>query len=62
MNGARNWPRRAGLSWSRDEDERLLSALERGETVEAIAEAHERTTVGIEARIERLQLAHDPEV
>jgi hypothetical protein len=44
-------PRNAGKPWAADEDERLLSAFDGGATVETLAQAHERTRAGIEARL-----------
>lgn len=44
-------PRNAGKPWPADEDERLLAAFDAGATVETLAQAHERTRAGIEARL-----------
>jgi hypothetical protein len=44
-------PRNAGKPWAQDEDERLLAAFDGGATIETLAEAHERTRAGIEARL-----------
>jgi hypothetical protein len=44
-------PRNAGKPWAQQEDERLLSAFDGGATVETLAQAHERTRAGIEARL-----------
>jgi hypothetical protein len=44
-------PRNAGKAWAADEDERLLSAFDGGATVETLAQAHERTRAGVEARL-----------
>lgn len=46
-----NLPRNAGKPWAADEDERLLTAFDGGATVETLAQAHERTRAGIEARL-----------
>ncbi len=44
-------PRNAGTPWSGEEDGRLLEAFDGGATVETLAQAHERTRAGIEARL-----------
>lgn len=41
----------AGKSWSQDEDARLLQAFDAGESLEALARAHGRSRLGIEARL-----------
>jgi len=46
-----NLPRNAGRPWAQEEDERLLAAFDGGATVETLAQAHERTRAGIEARL-----------
>jgi len=46
-----NLPRNAGKPWAQDEDDRLLTAFDGGATVETLAQAHERTRAGIEARL-----------
>jgi hypothetical protein len=46
-------PRNAGKPWSEEEDQRLLEAFDRGQPLEALAQAHARTRAGIQARLER---------
>ena len=46
-------PVRAGVPWTSIEDARLLQAWREGQTVAQIAKEHQRTTAGIEARLER---------
>lgn len=41
----------SGKPWSKEEDEQLLAAFDGGQTVEAIAQAHGRSKVAIEARL-----------
>jgi hypothetical protein len=45
--------RNAGKPWTSDEDERLLTAFDGGTTLDALAESHQRTRTGIEARLVR---------
>jgi DNA helicase-2/ATP-dependent DNA helicase PcrA len=49
-------PRRHGLSWSVDEDDRLRAAFQAGEAIAAIAVAHERKIGAITARLIKLGL------
>jgi len=41
----------SGKPWSKEEDEQLLATFDGGQTVEAIAQAHGRSKVAIEARL-----------
>ncbi|MGA8055501.1 MAG: hypothetical protein WCA12_16860 [Burkholderiales bacterium] len=41
----------AGKPWSKEEDERLVACFEAGETVAALAQAHGRSKVAVEARL-----------
>lgn len=43
----------AGQPWSKEEDEKLLAAFDAGETTQAIAAAHGRSKLAIEARLAR---------
>jgi hypothetical protein len=45
--------RNAGKPWTSDEDERLLTAFDGGATLDVLAENHQRTRTGIEARLVR---------
>jgi hypothetical protein len=57
-------PGNAGKPWSTEEDQKLLQAFDRGSSVTALAEAHGRTTAGIQARLEkhgRLQPSAGPQ-
>jgi ATP-dependent DNA helicase UvrD/PcrA len=49
-------PRRHGLSWSVDEDDRLRAAFQAGEAIAAIAATHERKIGAITARLIKLGL------
>ncbi|HSD43868.1 MAG TPA: hypothetical protein VLD36_18615 [Burkholderiales bacterium] len=43
----------SGKPWSKDEDERLLDAFDRGQSVDDLARAHSRSRLAIEARLAR---------
>ena len=43
----------AGKPWSKEEDEKLVAGFDAGQTVEALAAAHERSRFAIEARLAR---------
>jgi hypothetical protein len=43
----------AGKPWSKEEDEKLVAGFDAGQTVEALAAAHGRSRVAIEARLAR---------
>jgi hypothetical protein len=43
----------AGKPWSQEEDERLTAGFDAGQTVDALAEAHGRSRVAVEARLAR---------
>jgi len=49
-------PESVGQRWSDDEETRLKEAFQRGETIAALAENHQRTIRAIEARLEKLGL------
>ena len=55
-NDADGAPRRHGLSWSAEEDDRLRIAFQAGEAIAAIADTHERKIGAITARLVRLGL------
>jgi hypothetical protein len=44
----------AGSRWSEEEEERLVTAFDAGRTIDALAQAHNRTRAAIEARLVRL--------
>ena len=44
----------AGSRWSEEEEQRLVSAFDTGRTIDALAQAHNRTRAAIEARLVRL--------
>lgn len=46
-------PGNAGKPWSPEEDQRLLNEFDRGASVASLAQAHGRTTAGIQARLEK---------
>jgi hypothetical protein len=46
-------PGNAGKPWSEAEDRQLLSKFDAGEPLAQIAQVHERTLAGIQARLER---------
>lgn len=41
----------AGKPWAKEEDERLVAGFDAGETIEALAQAHGRSRLAIEARL-----------
>lgn len=47
-------PANAGKPWSVDEDKLLLVAFDQGQAIKDIAQLHQRTYAGIEARLEKL--------
>jgi hypothetical protein len=49
-------PVRVGDTWGPEEDDRLRTAFQAGESIEALASTHERTANAIQARLERLNL------
>ena len=49
-------PSAVGTPWTSDEETQLVSAFQRGDAIEGIAESHNRTVRAIEARLERLGL------
>jgi DNA helicase-2/ATP-dependent DNA helicase PcrA len=55
-NNADGAPRRHGLSWTAEEDDRLRAAFEVGTAIAAIAAAHERKIGAITARLIKLGL------
>jgi hypothetical protein len=46
-------PANAGKPWSETEDAELLNAFDRGASLASLAQAHARTTMGIQARLEK---------
>ena len=50
---APNRPGKAGKPWSQPEDDELLAAYDAGQTIEVLAQAHQRSRLGIEARLAR---------
>src|SRR5258705_11325156 len=44
----------SGSRWSPEEEQRLASAFDNGQSVDALARAHGRSRAGIEARLVRL--------
>jgi hypothetical protein len=43
----------SGKPWAKDEDERLLDAFDRGQSIDDLARTHERSRLAIEARLAR---------
>lgn len=46
-------PGNAGKRWTQEEDQKLLSEFDRGCATPELAQAHSRTTAGIQARLEK---------
>ncbi|MFN0304785.1 MAG: hypothetical protein ACKVQU_31015 [Burkholderiales bacterium] len=46
-------PGKAGKPWSQPEDDELLAAYDAGQTIEALAQTHQRSRLGVEARLAR---------
>lgn len=46
-------PANAGKAWTEDEDRQLLEKFDGGQTIAELAQAHDRTMAGIQARLER---------
>jgi len=46
-------PGNAGKPWSSEEDRKLLAAFDEGRSLKQLAETHQRTLAGIQARLER---------
>ena len=46
-------PAKAGKPWTEEEDRQLLERFDGGQSVAELAQAHERTLAGIQARLER---------
>ena len=46
-------PANAGKPWSEQEDRELLEKFDAGQSVPELAQAHDRTLAGIQARLER---------
>jgi len=46
-------PGNAGKPWSQEEDQKLLGEFDRGSSIASLAQAHGRTTAGIQARLEK---------
>ena len=49
-------PVRVGSAWTDEEDQKLRAAFHAGESVDALAASHQRSTNAIKARLERLDL------
>lgn len=49
----RSMPANAGKPWSDVEDRQLLERFDAGQTLAQLAQAHDRTPAGIQARLER---------
>ena len=43
----------SGMPWSKDEDERLVTAFDAGQSIDDLAAAHGRSRLAIEARLAR---------
>lgn len=54
-------PPNAGKPWSKDEDEALLGAYDTGATIEKLAQTHERSRLGVEARLAKFGRVPMPE-
>ncbi len=52
-NSRSRLPANAGKPWSEQEDRELLDRFDSGMTVPQLAQAHDRTLAGIQARLER---------
>jgi hypothetical protein len=52
-NNRARMPANAGKPWSEKEDRELLERFEEGQSVAQLAQAHDRTIAGIQARLER---------
>jgi hypothetical protein len=50
---APNRPGKAGKPWSQAEDDALLAAYDAGQTIEVLAATHQRSRLGVEARLAR---------
>jgi hypothetical protein len=50
---SRRMPAKHGAPWTEQEDRELLERFDAGQSVEQLAEAHERRPAGIRARLER---------
>lgn len=46
-------PAKAGKPWTEEEDRLLLDRFDAGQTLAQLAQTHERTLAGIQARLER---------
>ena len=57
----RNAPDNAGKAWTPEEDERLLQAFDGGENISALARAHGRSRLAIEARLAKFDRLPAPE-
>lgn len=50
---APNRPGKAGKPWSEAEDDELLAGYDAGQTIEVLAATHQRSRLGVEARLAR---------
>ena len=46
-------PGNAGKPWTEEEDHKLLAEFDRGRSIAELAQAHARSTAGIQARLEK---------
>ena len=49
----RSQPAKAGLPWSSEEDDELLSAFDGGKTIQDLVKLHQRSPAAIRSRLER---------
>ena len=54
-------PEKAGVSWTAEEDERLVAQAEAGVPIDQLARAHQRTARSIHARLAKLGKASSEE-
>lgn len=48
-------PAKAGLPWTSDEDDELLSAFDEGKTIQELAKLHQRSPVAIRTRLQTFE-------
>src|SRR5688572_26815972 len=54
MRQRRNLPKNTGITWTKEEDEKLVRGFEAGEPFSVLARDHDRTSGAIEARLIKL--------